>query len=368
MTPVRALVLDDSAICRARLKDILEHDGQIRVVGEAPNGDAVLDMIARTRPNILLVDLQMPGTGGQATIEHVMANRPLPILVVTGQPEGVRRAAVFESIRRGALDLAEKPAAIDQVAAARLRQIVVQLASVPVVRHVAGKRAPAPPARPLAQTWPAVLTPAPAVRVVAPNAAPAHTVIGIGASAGGPLPLVAILSELPADFPAAIAVVQHLPKGFARSFVEFLQARISLQVVGVSGPTPIRSGCVYLSVEDQHLVAKDARQFGLSSVAPVEGHRPAADVLLRSLAQSHGSRAVGVILSGIGADGVAGLGAMHARGALTLAQHETSCAVYGMPRAAIAAGFVDHAVDPLAIARTLRERVQSSALLEGRAP
>src|SRR4051812_36667280 len=106
MKPVRALILDDSAICREQLRAILTRDRDITVVGEAENGDRVLDLVRSTNPTILLVDLQMPGTGGHETIEHVMANLPLPILVVTGQPSAVNQKAAFESIRRGALDLA----------------------------------------------------------------------------------------------------------------------------------------------------------------------------------------------------------------------------------------------------------------------
>lgn len=351
MKSVRVVVLDDSLICRTRLKDILEAEGDISVVGEAANGDGVLELIARTEPRLLMVDLQMPGTGGHETIERVMANRPLPILVVTGQPEGVRRAAVFESIRRGALDLAEKPLRSDRAAEARLRALVRELSTIPVVRHVAGRFGSRERPAPTPATTPGV----PGVPT------PGPLVIGIGASAGGPLALATLLNELPRDLPAAIAVVQHLPQGFAPAFAEFLQGRVSLPVSIVQGRTPLRPGTIHLAPDGKHLVVADGRALSVTLDAPVEGHRPSIDTLLHSLARALGPRAAGVVMSGIGRDGVSGLAAMRAQHALTLAQDQASCAVYGIPKAALEAKAVEHALDPLGLARALRDWARSAS-------
>jgi two-component system chemotaxis response regulator CheB len=248
MKPVRALILDDSTICRDRLRDILTRGREIVVVGEAENGDRVLELIKKTNPTILIVDLQMPGTGGLETVERVMANHPLPILVLTGQPSSVGQKAVFESIRRGALDLAEKPRRADPTAEARLYDLVRELSRVPVVRHVAynlgAPRARARGARPSSRpprTAPGTLVP----------------VIGIGASAGGPLGVAAVLSGLLPVLPAAVAVVQHLPKGFANAFAEFLRVRTTLPITVVSHRTPIRAGQLYLATDDRHLVIRN---------------------------------------------------------------------------------------------------------------
>lgn len=338
---IRVLLLDDSAICRAQLRDILEDDDQIRVVGEADNGDQVLRLIDEVQPQILLVDLQMPGTGGQETIERVMAHQPLPILIVTGQPEGVRRQAVFEAVRRGALDLAEKPLHGDTKAEARLRAMVRELSRVRVVRHVAGKLSRRDGA-------PGLPTPVPP-RPLDGSSSP--LVVGVAASAGGPKPLVSLLGAWPVDFAAAVLVVQHLPNGFTRAFAEFLQSRIALRVSIVTQITRIEPGRVYLANDDEHLVALSDKQLGPDRSPPVDGHRPAATVSFESLAARLGARACGVILSGMGKDGVAGLAKMKARGALTLAQEESGCAVYGMPKAAIESGAAAAALDPLALAR-----------------
>ncbi|HYQ18830.1 MAG TPA: chemotaxis protein CheB, partial [Polyangiaceae bacterium] len=338
---IRVLLLDDSAICRAQLRDILEEDEQIQVVAEAYNGDQVLRLIDEASPHILLVDLQMPGTGGQETIERVMAHQPLPILIVTGQPEGVRRQAVFEAIRRGALDLAEKPSHGDQKAEARLRAMVRELSRVRVVRHVAGKLSRRDGA-------PGLPTPMPPRPLDGSNS---PLVVGVAASAGGPKPLVSVLGAWPADFPAAVLVVQHLPNGFTPAFAEFLQSRIALRVVIVKQVTRLEPGRVYLANDDEHLVALSDKQIGPDRSPPVDGHRPAATVMFESLAARLGARSCGVILSGMGKDGVAGLTKMKARGALTLAQEESSCAVYGMPKAAVESGAVTAALEPLALAR-----------------
>jgi two-component system, chemotaxis family, protein-glutamate methylesterase/glutaminase len=339
MTPIRVLLLDDSPICRAQLREILEEDERIVVVGEAHNGDQVLKLIDDVAPHILLVDLQMPGTGGQETIERVMAHHPLPILIVTGQPEGVRRQAVFEAIRRGALDLAEKPAHSDEKAEARLRSMVRELARVRVVRHVAGKLG----RRDGAPGLPTPMPPRPSDGSTSP------LLVGIAASAGGPRPLVSLLAAWPSDFPAAVAVVQHLPNGFTTAFAEFLQTRIQLPVTIVKQITRFEPGRVYLANDDEHLVALSDKQLGPDRSGPVEGHRPAATVLFESLASRLGARSCAVILSGMGRDGVVGMLKMKARGALTLAQEESGCAVYGMPKAAMEAGAA--ALDPVAIAR-----------------
>jgi two-component system chemotaxis response regulator CheB len=270
-----------------------------------------------------------------------MAHRPLPILIVTGAPEGVRRQAVFEAIRRGALDLAEKPAHGDETAAGRLRAKVRELSRVPVVRHVAGKLA-------RRDGSPGLRTPIPSR---APGGAPSPLVVGVAASAGGPKPLVSLLCGWPADFGAAVAIVQHLPNGFTAAFAEFLQSRIPQTVVTVVQPTRLELGHVYLASDDRHLVAASDRQLAPDGGDPVDGHRPAATVLFASLAARFGARACGVILSGMGRDGVAGLLELKARGGLTLAQEEQGCAVYGMPRAALEAGACSRALDPAGLAR-----------------
>lgn len=326
MKALKVLVADDSLICRIQLRQILEREGDIRVVAEATDGSTVVELVQTHRPDLLVVDLQMPGVDGLHTIERVMAKDPVPILVVTGRPGASSQDVVFEAIRRGALDLAEKPAPADWKAQARLRATARQLASVPVVRHVG--------ARDRRPSTPSALRP---IEVVAAGQLRVP-LIGVGASAGGPPALVAFLKNIPPVFSGCFAVVQHLPPGFVAAFADFLSRRIRLPVRVATEGAEITAGCVFLAPDGCHLVARDRGRFGLLDAPPVEGHLPAASVLLSSMADVFGGHGIGVVLSGIGRDGVSGLREMRHRGALTLAQSAATCAVYGMPRAAIESG------------------------------
>ncbi len=332
MNRLRVLVLDDSLICRTQLRSWLESEGDIEVVGEAPDGETVLELLRRTRPQVLLVDLQMPRQDGHQTIENVMANAPLPILVVTSQPLGATRQVVFESIRKGALDLAEKPSLFDRDAQSRLRATVRRLATVPVVRHVAGRlRAPA----------------APPVRAsVAPPSHPGMPVVGIGSSAGGPVVLASILSSWTEDFAAAVLVVQHLPPNFVAGFIEFLQSRTRLRIVGVSDSAPLERGCVYVPVGEVHLGLVAHDRVGTVTSPPRGGHIPAVDVLFDTMAKWAPARSMGVILSGIGRDGAEGLLALRKRGGVCVVQDEGTAAVWGMPKAALENGAAQRALPP----------------------
>jgi two-component system chemotaxis response regulator CheB len=384
--PVRVVLVDDSMICRHQLKEILHAEGQIEVVGEGGRGEEALALLEQHRPDLLVVDLVMPGQGGQETITLVMARHPLPILVLTAQPEGVRQAAVFDAIRRGALDLAEKPKRGDRRAEELLRRSIQTLAQIPVVRHIAGNRAAA--IRPGLTSRLDSATKAPEYRKpddrrpesypskaedgraiggdsgprpadcdqsgTVECAAACGLVVGIGASAGGPTPLAALLGSLSTDFNGAIAVVQHLPVGFTNAFVEYLRGRIALPVVKVEGRQVLRAGVVYLPCDDHHLVVLGPNYIGITASPPVEGHRPSVDVLFDSLARVHGRRSAGVILSGIGQDGVRGLLAMREQGALTLAQSEDTCAVFGMPQAAQNSGAARAMMAPEALAAELQ--------------
>lgn len=353
----RVVVVDDSAICREQLHDWLEADGDLQVIGEAADGDAAIEMITRLRPDVATIDLRMPGMSGLELVSYLMARAPLPILVLTGEPTQDEAGRAFEAVRRGALDLLIKPSALDEDAIRALRAQVRWLATVPVVRHIDSK-----PSEPASTALPRVLRALPdamrsdaarsdALRNHAPHAplrpmpvqarsAEEPMIVGIAASAGGPTALARVLGSLSPELPISLAIVQHLPKGFAPSFVSFLEARCSLQVkLAEHGMVP-KAGVAVLAPDDHHLELVDGR-YALVGGPPVEGHRPAGTVLLRSLA-SLGTSAIGVVLSGIGRDGADGLRAMRERHATTFAQDASTSVVYGMPRAALEEGGAQH--------------------------
>jgi len=323
----RAVIVDDSPLCRTLLREWIEADGDLDVVGEAADGVSAIELITRLRPDVATVDLRMPGISGLELIAFLMARAPLPILVITGETTRDDAGLAFEAVRRGALDLLPKPSARDDEAIRSLRARVRWLATVPVVRHIDNTK----PVEPIVTALP---------RLVRASRDP--VIVGIAASAGGPTALATVLGSLSPDLPMCLAVVQHLPKGFAPSFVSFLQARCSLAVrMAEPGMVP-PAATVVLAPDDHHLELIDGR-FALTNGPPVEGHRPSATVLLRSLA-SLGTAAIGVVLSGIGRDGADGLRAMRDHHAITLAQDASTSVVYGMPRAALEEGAAQQAL------------------------
>ena len=352
----RAVVVDDSAIWGSQLREWLEADGDVEVVGIAADGESAVELITRLRPDVATIDLRLPGMSGLEVVTLLMARSPLPLLVLTGDPTGDDPEIAFEAIRRGALDLLLKPSMDDEDAIRSLRTHVRWLATVPVVRHLDGHRSPESPSRTTdtyrIEPGPRVESPPRPGSAAAADAsfalglsralartAPSTSdpvIVGIAASAGGPSALATVLGGLSADLPICLAIVQHLPRGFAPSFVSFLQGRCSLAVrLAEHGLVP-RPATVVLAPDDHHLELIDGR-FALTSGPPVEGHRPSGTVLLRSLAPL-GSSAIGVVLSGIGRDGADGLRAMRERNATTFAQDPTTSVVYGMPRAAVEEG------------------------------
>jgi two-component system, chemotaxis family, protein-glutamate methylesterase/glutaminase len=354
----RAFVVDDSPICRAQLRDWLEADGDLEVVGEASDGESAIYLITRLRPDVATIDLRLPGMSGLEVVTQLMARSPLPLLVVTGDPTGDDPELAFEAIRRGALDLQLKPSGHDEDAIRSLRAHVRWLSSVPVVRHIDGHRAPSEPAVRAALDPAGLRSSDPALRAPRPRSSNDPVVIGIAASAGGPSALAAVLGSLSPELPVCLAIVQHLPRGFAPSFVSFLQNRCSLAVrLAEHGMVP-PPGTVVLAPDDHHLELIDGR-FALTGGPPVDGHRPSGTVLLRSLA-SLGSSAIGVVLSGIGRDGADGLRAMRERNSVTFAQDAASSVVYGMPRAAVEEGAVQQVLPVAALGDAITAAVACS--------
>jgi two-component system chemotaxis response regulator CheB len=315
MTPVRVAVVDDSAICRHRLRSIIEADGDLEVVVELAGGHDVVAALESSRAAVLVTDLMMPEVDGLSVVRQVMRDHPVPILVVSSA--GFTAVSAFEATRLGALEVAAKPEFGDRAAETALRAALRRVADVPVVRH---------PGHISTQSPPATLPPA------ALESGPALDAVGIGASAGGPPALVTLLGALPAKGAPPILIAQHLPSGHAEAFARFLASRCPFEVHVARRPIPLRPGHVVIPDDDAHL-ALDGSRFACS-LPTREALSPRVDVLLTSLAERIGARAAGVVLSGIGEDGAVGLEALRAVGALTIAQDEGSSAVYGMPKAA----------------------------------
>ena len=358
MIGLRVLVVARTDAARAQLQRILEAERDIWVVHAAADVTSMPRLAREVLPDVITLDSAELAAGGLVAIEQLMAERPVPLLVLAELSFNADNMLVAQAIERGALDVQIRPTPSDHQGAARLRYSVRQMARVRVVRHLpagsyAGPLPPlsAPPMLPGFFPQPATTTKDRAA------SGPGHRVVAFGGSAGAPSVLAEIVGRLPADFPACVTVVQHLPTGFSESFAGFLRTHTRLRVTIVRDQIECCAGTLLLPADDCHLVATSSETFAISRDAPLRGHRPAVDVLFRSLALHHAARAVGIILSGIGRDGCDGLQQMRQHGAFTMAQDERSAAVYGMPRIAKECGAAAVVLPPEEIAATLLQRL-----------
>jgi two-component system chemotaxis response regulator CheB len=341
MTPVRVLVVDDSALMRKLIPQILQTDSSIQVVGTAMDGNFGLRKIDELQPQVITLDLEMPGMGGLDMLKEIMRRHRLPVIVVSSH--STQGASVtLQALSLGAFDFVAKPNDVY----ARMPQIAAELISK--IKAAAQSRG---------VTVRAVDAPRPE-RKAALDAKRAPTkVIAIGVSTGGPQALQYLFSQLPADFPGTIVAVQHMPEGFTEMFARRLDEMCSVGVKEAQSGDVLLAGRVLICPGSRHLKVK---RLPLGDVAVlsdeprVNGHRPSVDVLFKSLADEFGSKGVAVLMTGMGDDGAQGMGAVKAVGGMTIAQSEDSCVVYGMPKAAIDRGFAVRVVGLDVLANTLQ--------------
>jgi two-component system chemotaxis response regulator CheB len=315
----RVLICEDSRTYAAGLSRLLERDREIDVVGVCESAEQAIASLSRLKPDLVTMDLELPGMSGVDAIEQIMSVLPVPILVLSGHVE--RRSPVaLEALAAGALDALPKADLelldFDGAGAQAFRHRVKVLSGVTVIRH--------PRARLAARTS----VPAGWVRTA--------SAIGICASTGGPQALAALLADVPATFPIPIYVVQHIAAGFVESFVHWLDGEVPLPVRLAAAGKP--GAGVWIAPDGAHLVVQTGGHIALDDRTDAGLHRPSGDVLLRSLATAAGRRAAGIVLTGMGRDGAEGLAEIDRAGGLTIAQDEATSAVYGMPRAAAECG------------------------------
>lgn len=347
----RVVILDHSVTARRSLRAQLEAERDLEVVREFSDPTEATRFLLRATVELLIIDAELLSEGGLDTIEALMSQRPLPILILsTSLHHSEQDQLLHAALLRGALSIESRVSSADPHASALFRSAVRRLLRVSVVRHESTRSQRSQ-------------RPASSVSRPEPSGGLTHPihhhveVIGIGASAGGPGVVADILSELPTDFAACILVVQHLPVGFAEPFADYLRARIRLPVTVCSQSQAMLAGQVILAPDDAHLLIRSRGTARAEQSEPLHGHRPSVNLLLDSVAKYYGKRAAGVILSGIGSDGTAGLRALRQAGGLTISQDGESAAVYGMPRVASESGAAEFVLHPSEIVDALRRAV-----------
>jgi two-component system chemotaxis response regulator CheB len=348
MTPrvITVVVTDDSAFMRRAIQKMLEKEPEIRVVGTAASGEEAIAMVERLRPDVVTMDVEMPGIGGLEAARTIVERHGPPIIMVSALTRDGAETTL-RALEVGAVDFIPKPDS------ALIDIVNVQRELVEKVKHFGSRRAYLRAVRERTS-----VPPPPVVRGPVAAGAGVFACVAIGTSTGGPVALSQILSHLPAGFPIPIVVVQHMPPGFTRPLAERLDASSSIDVVeGVDG-MPLEAGTAIIAPAGRQL--RLHRSLGTVRIALGDDeqrslHVPSVDAMAASVGETYGAGSLGVILTGMGHDGVQGLRVIKERGGYVLGQDEATSVVYGMPRAAALAGLVDRVVPLQAVGRALCE-------------
>jgi two-component system chemotaxis response regulator CheB len=321
-SPVKVLIADDSAFMRTALSRMVQSDGSLCVVGTAQTGPETLTKIDQLQPDVITLDIDMPGLSGLEILKRVMHDSPRPIIVISSlAQEGAE--ATLEALELGAFDCLAKRLNYGSLDIIKVQDELVGLIKAAACsnRNVGrrSRRVNRPPS-----------PPAPSLSLSAP------TVVAVGTSTGGPKALQELLPTLPADLPVGILVVQHMPPGFTGPFAKRLNNLCHVHVHEAEEGMVLTRGHVYVAPAGQHLTVRRRSRaevvLQVSSTPSDVIHIPSVDIMMLSVAEVFRSLAMGIILTGMGADGALGMQAIHRNGGLTVGQDEATCAVYGMPR------------------------------------
>ncbi|MEM9099924.1 MAG: chemotaxis-specific protein-glutamate methyltransferase CheB [Pseudomonadota bacterium] len=348
---IRVVVVDDSRLMRSMIRKTLEQDGDILCVGAGEDTDSGRRIIKEQNPDVVTLDVEMPGMNGIAFLEKIMTLRPMPVVMVSSHTQAGAEATLA-ALEAGAVDAVAKPVgdqAIDRFGM-RLRASVRVAADAKVAR-----RAPAP----AATRAPSFAKPQAAAPVQRPAGPSRIGLIAIGASTGGVAALGELLAKLPAWLPP-IVITQHMPTSYTARFAERLNNNLPFNVAEASEGEALSPGSIRIAPGGTHMAISGSRNSPITKLLdqpPVSGHRPSVDVLFSSTARTVGAKALGIILTGMGRDGADGLLQLRKTGAPTLGQCEQSCVVYGMPKAAWDIGAVQAEFD----LNTLATRIEDVA-------
>ncbi len=339
---IRVLIVDDTAFIRYNLAKYLEADPAITVVGNARDGFDALSQIKALKPDVVILDVEMPRMDGLTALKRIMVECPTPVVMFSALTKQGAHTTI-RALMRGAFDFVAKPdARVD------IRTVIEEL-SEKIKAAVGMRRSMLRPSKTVSVTLPVRRGLQPFKR--------GKPLVIIGTSTGGPRALQQVLSDLPANLPAAILVVQHMPPDFTRSLAQRLNETSSLIVQEAADGDRLARGLVLLAPGDFHLCLKGIRQVALDK-GPSRNHvRPSVDVTMESAVEYHGANVIGVVMTGMGSDGTAGASQIKAKGGKVIAEHESTSVVYGMPGSVVKAGLADRVVPLPKIAATLMELI-----------
>ncbi|MBG6241911.1 MAG: chemotaxis response regulator protein-glutamate methylesterase [Candidatus Symbiopectobacterium sp. Dall1.0] len=348
MSKIKVLCVDDSALMRQIMTEIINSHPDMEVVATAPDPLVARDLIKKFNPQVLTLDVEMPRMDGLDFLEKLMRLRPMPVVMVSSLT-GKGSEVTLRALELGALDFVTKPQLGIREGMLAYSEMIAEKIRMAAKARLPQRSASSEPTK-IIQYTPILSS---------------EKLIAIGASTGGTEAIRQVLQPLPATSPALL-ITQHMPPGFTKSFAERLNKLCQITVKEAEDGERVLPGHAYIAPGARHLelVKSGANyQVRLNDGPPVNRHRPSVDVLFRSVAQYAGRNAVGVILTGMGNDGAAGMLAMHQAGAYTLAQNEASCVVFGMPREAIAMGGVDEVVDLSQVSQRMLAQISAGQAL-----
>ncbi|WP_137279513.1 protein-glutamate methylesterase/protein-glutamine glutaminase [Pseudomonas rhizoryzae] len=353
--PVNVLVVDDSGFFRRRLKEILAADPNISVVGTASNGREGVDQALALRPDVITMDYEMPMMDGITAVRHIMQKCPTPVLMFSSLThEGAR--VTLDALDAGAVDylpknfedISRNPASVQKLLCEKIHHIARSNRRFAVAPSVAAAAAPAAPAptsaRPTPRPAPSAGTPAPHAPAAPASPPPKrkhYRLVAIGTSTGGPVALQRVLTQLPANFPAPLVLIQHMPAAFTKAFAERLDKLCRISVKEAEDGDQLRPGLALLAPGGKQMMV-DGR--GTVKILPGDerlNYKPCVDVTFGSAAKAYADKVLAVVLTGMGADGREGARMLKQVGSQVWAQDEASCVIYGMPMAIAKANLAD---------------------------
>ena len=341
--PINVLVVDDSFFMRKLVSDMLSSDPNIEIVATAKDGVEAVNKATKLRPDVVIMDVELPKMDGLTALCHIMSENPMPVVMLTAMDK-IEADLAVKSFEYGAVDFVSKPSKPISLDIEEVKDELISKIKIAAGANVKKMEFPAVK-RVLIEK---MFVPPPTKKKV----------LAIGGSTGGPHALSEILPKLHRNFPLAVLIVQHMPEGFTKPFAERLSWQGSIELKEAEDGDPVKPSLALLAPAGQHMVVKREEKktiVRLNRGPLVNNMRPSIDVLMKSVAELFGDRAIGVLLSGMGKDGAVGMKAINDRGGRTIVQDEATSVIFGMQKAAMELGCVDSVVSLSEIATKIME-------------